>query len=229
MIHDGVYENAGRLSRWFHLTVIFCRGVLSPIPNSNLSARECPSSRRPTINLSRNTILVSALLAPITLASVIVATGVFTVSSSGYRQGGRLPVKYTCDGAGSSPALNFKNVPVGTKSFAILGWDDNTSAAPLSTWEVYDIPITATGIPEGVPSGSSVQGFKQGVNSFGRSGFSAPCPAKDGKRREYYIDFYAINVSSLDLPAGAKASQIHAAIKKHKIAESKLLGVYSRK
>lgn len=173
--------------------------------------------------------LVFSALASVSLVSVIFATGVFTVSSSGYPQGGTLPTKYTCDGAGSSPALSFKNPPAGTKSFAILGWDDNSSAAPLSTWEVYDIPITAKSIPEGVPNGSSVQGFKQGLNSFGRSGFSAPCPTKDGKRREYYIDFYAINVSSLGLPAGAKASQIHAAIKKHKIAESKLLGVYSRK
>ena len=181
------------------------------------------------MKLSRKTILSNALLIPISLASVIFATGAFTVSSSGYANGGALPTKYTCDGAGSSPALSFKNVPAGTKSFAILGWDDNTGAAPLSTWEVYDIPVTLNSIPEGVPKGSSVQGFKQGVNSFGRSGFTAPCPAKDGKRREYYIDFYAINVSSLGLPAGAKASQIHAAIKKHKIAESKLLGVYSRK
>lgn len=180
------------------------------------------------MNRLQNTLLFSAI-APISLASVIFATSTFSVSSSGYANGGTLPTKYTCDGAGSSPALSFTNVPAGTKSFAILGWDDNTSAAPLSTWEVYDIPITAKWILEGVPSGSSVRGFKQGVNSFGRTGFNAPCPAKDGKRREYYIDFYAINVSSLGLPAGAKASQVHAAIKKHKIAESKLLGVYSRK
>ena len=169
------------------------------------------------------------MIAIATFAPIAFAVGAFTVSSSGYVNGGTLPTKYTCDGSGSSPELSFKNVPAGTQSFAILGWDDNTSAAPLSTWEVYDIPITASSIPEGVPSGSSVQGFKQGINSFGRTGFTAPCPAKDGKRREYYIDFYALNVSSLGLPAGASAAKIHVAIKRHKIAEAKLLGLYSRK
>jgi Raf kinase inhibitor-like YbhB/YbcL family protein len=173
-----------------------------------------------------------AILLITTLSITALAASKLQVSSS-YAAGATLPQKYTCDGAGLSPMLDFKNLPVGTKSLAILGWDDNTSAPPLSTWSAYDIPIgankTSGSILEGVPHGPSVQGFKQGVNSFKQTGFSAPCPKKGGKRREYYIDFYAIDVSSLGLKPGADFAQVHAVIKKHKLEEAKLLGVYARK
>jgi Raf kinase inhibitor-like YbhB/YbcL family protein len=163
----------------------------------------------------------------------VLAASKLQVSSPGYTMGATLPKKYTCDGAGLSPALDFKNLPAGTKSLAILGWDDNTSAPPVSTWSAYDIQLgsskTSGSVPEGVPHGANVRGFKQGVNSFKQTGFSAPCPNKDGQKREYYIDFYAIDVSSLGLKPGADSAQVHAAIKKHKLEEAKLLGVYARK
>ncbi len=167
------------------------------------------------------------IAATVALATFGLASAVFSIQSPSYGQAGRLPKQLTCDGVGLSPELVIKNPPKATKSFAILGWDDNTNAAPLSTWEVYDIPSDTKKIAAGI--GNNLPNFKQGLNSFGHMGFSAPCPIKDGKLREYYIDFYALNVVSLGLPAGAPAAAVHAAIKQHKIAEAKLLGVYSRK
>ena len=152
----------------------------------------------------------------------------FTVTSPSYSQGGTLPKQITCDGAGFSPALEFGTPPKGTKSLAILGWDDDAPAGLASQWVVYDIPISVQNLKEGIAVGSSVQNFKQGKNSFGKLGWSAPCPAKGGKPHHYYIDFYAINVSSLGLAAGSSLNAVHNAIKKHKLLEAKLMGLYGR-
>ncbi len=160
-------------------------------------------------------------------AAVAISTG-FTLKSPSYSQGGRLPRSITCDGAGNSPALEFGTPPKGTKSFAILGWDDDAPSGLASQWVVYDIPIGTKSLPEGIGVGSSVNGFKQGKNSFGKLGWSAPCPSKGAKAHHYYIDFYAINATSLGLPAGSSLNAVHGAIKKHKLLEAKLLGVYGR-
>ena len=88
--------------------------------------------------------------------------------------------------------------------------------------------MTTTALPEGVPLGATSLGFKQGINSYGKLGWSAICPAKGATGHHYYIDFYAINTATLGLPAGAKWNTVHNAIKQHKIMEAKLMGVYSR-
>lgn len=160
-------------------------------------------------------------------ASIVFAAG-FTISSPMFTQGAKLPTSITCDGVGNSPALEFGTPPKGTKSFAILGWDDDAPSGLASQWVVYDIPISTKSLPEAVPVGSSVNGFKQGKNSFGKLGWSAPCPSKGAKAHHYYIDFYAINATSLGLPAGSSLNAVHSAIKKHKLLEAKLLGIYGR-
>ncbi len=152
----------------------------------------------------------------------------FTVTSPAFTQGGTIPVRFTCADVGSSPALEFKNLPSGTKSIAILGWDDDAPGGLASTWVAYDLAPNTAGLPEGVPVGANVLGFKQGKNTSGKLGFSAPCPAKGDKPHHYYWDIYALNVSSLGLPAGSSLNAVHGAIKKHKMQEAKLLGVYGR-
>ena len=162
------------------------------------------------------------------LSSALAISGGFTVSSPSFAQGSSLPKQITCDGTGVSPALEFGTPPEGTKSLAILGWDDDAPSGLASQWVVYDIPTTVKGFGEGIPLGSSVKNFKQGKNSFGVLGWSAPCPKKGGKPHHYYIDFYAINVPSLGLAPGSSLNAVHNAIKKHKLLEAKLMGVYGR-
>lgn len=152
----------------------------------------------------------------------------FAVTSPAFAQGATIPARFTCTGLGSSPQLAFKNPPKGTKSLAILGWDDDAPGGLASIWVAYDLAPDTVGLPEGVPLGASVLGFKQGRNTSGKLGFSAPCPARGDRAHHYYWDIYALNVSSLGLPAGASLNAVHSAIKKHKLLEVKLMGVYAR-
>ena len=168
-----------------------------------------------------------AALAAASLVSLSLAAG-FTVSSSAFTQGATIPTRFTCDGAGVSFPLTFGAPPAGTKSFAILGWDDDAPTGLANQWAAYDIPLTMKGLPEGVPLGASVMGFKQGSNSYGQLGWSAVGPPKGAKGHHYYIDFYAIKTATLGLPAGANWQTVHSAIKRTKLLEAKLMGVYAR-
>ena len=173
-------------------------------------------------------ILGSSLITGLCLSVVSAGNSTFTVTSPAFVQGKSIAKEHTCDGIGSSLPLRFGTPPAGTKSFAILLWDDDAPAGLASQWIVYDMPISLTGLEAGVKDGANVQGFKQGKNTFGKLGYSALCPSKGGKMHHYYVDFYAINVASLGLPAGSSLNVVHAAIKRHKILESKLMGVYAR-
>ena len=171
--------------------------------------------------------IANTAFATTALLSLSLAAG-FTVSSPAFKQGETLPTRFTCDGAGVSFPLSFGTPPAGTQSFAILGWDDDAPNGLANQWAAYDIPLTTKGLPEGVPLGANVMGFKQGSNSYGKLGWSAICPAKGAKGHHYYIDFYAIKTATLGLPAGANWNTVHSAIKRTKLLEAKLMGVYAR-
>ena len=167
-------------------------------------------------------------LAALAAAGAAFAATGFTVSSPSLPDGGSMPARFTCDGAGVNPALEFRDPPPGTRGFAILGWDE--SAAGLrATWVAYDLPASATGVPEAVPEGATAPGgFKQGRNSAGRVGYTGPCPAKGSAAHRLYFDLYALDAPTLGLPGGAGLDAVHAAIKKHRLAEAKLASRYRR-
>jgi Raf kinase inhibitor-like YbhB/YbcL family protein len=66
----------------------------------------------------------------------------------------------------------------------------------------------------------------QGVNDFGKSQYSGPCPPPGTHR--YYFRLYALD-TTLTLPASSKRKVVDSAIKGHIIAEATLMGRYARK
>ena len=89
-----------------------------------------------------------------------------TLMIAAFPDGGRgeVPVKFSqaaegaAPGEGTSPAMSWSNAPAGTQSF-VLNMHDMDVARNKTTddqahWVVWNIPATATGLPEGVPKGS---------------------------------------------------------------------------
>lgn len=121
----------------------------------------------------------------------------FLLKSDAGTDGGVLPVQYTCDGSGTSPALSWANAPAGTKEFAILMTTLPGDGTTKWNWVVYGIPATATSLPEN-NSGIGITG----TGSHGTSMvYDGPCSQGPGAKL-YTFTIYALSASPT-LPSSA--------------------------
>jgi Raf kinase inhibitor-like YbhB/YbcL family protein len=167
-------------------------------------------------------VIVAAALA-IALAIVSFASGEakMKIISSAFQEGGNIPSKFTCDGGDTSPPLQIAEVPSGAKSLALVVDDPDAPSGLFTHWMVWNISPQNNTIAEG----STPKGV-HGRNDFGKSGYGGPCPPSGTHR--YYFKIFALD-RELELPAGAKRSQLDAAMKGHVIGQGELMARYSRK
>ena len=101
---------------------------------------------------------IAAAIAIFCMAQTAQAQGVFTLSSSSFKDGERLAVKNAgnnkanpnCVGENVSPPLAWANPPEGTKSYALLMFDpEGRPPGGVSHWVAYGIPVSVTGFAEG--------------------------------------------------------------------------------
>jgi Raf kinase inhibitor-like YbhB/YbcL family protein len=151
----------------------------------------------------------------------------FGLKSSAFSEGQAIPKKYTCEGPDVSVPLAWTDPPAGTKSFALIADDPDAPAGTWVHWVLYDLPLDARQLPEGIPKKETLQdGSKQGKNDFGRIGYGGPCPPP-GKPHRYFFKLYAVDQKT-NLPPGATKSQVLNAIKGHTLGEAPLMGTYKR-
>ncbi|MCX8049065.1 MAG: YbhB/YbcL family Raf kinase inhibitor-like protein [Methylohalobius sp.] len=152
----------------------------------------------------------------------------FILSSPAFPHHGKIPAKYTCDGDDVSPPLTWSNPPRGTQSFALIVDDPDAPdpRAPKMTWVhwlLYNLPPDSTELPEGITQLPA--GTKEGVNDWKRTGYGGPCPPI-GEHR-YFFKLYALDTVLPDLGHPTKR-QLEQAMEKHVLAETTLIGTYSR-
>jgi Raf kinase inhibitor-like YbhB/YbcL family protein len=158
----------------------------------------------------------------------LVLTAALTISSPAFTDGGNIPSKFTCDAGQTSPspALAWKDAPVGTKSFALVMDDPDVTQMPggFVHWVLYDIPATATGLPEGYTVGSIGVAGNMGMR---RPGYMGPCPPTGA--HHYHFKLYALDVATLGLPQGATRADIEKALTEHKpLAMAETIGMYQK-
>ncbi len=139
---------------------------------------------------------------------------------------------FGCTGKNISPALSWSGAPAGTKSFAVTLYDpDAPTGSGWWHWVVYNIPASATSIPEGagdaagkgLPAGSA-----QGRTDFGAAGFGGACPPAGDKPHRYVFTIYALKTDKLDAPADGTAALIGFMIHANKIGEATFTARYGR-
>ncbi|RMG30338.1 MAG: YbhB/YbcL family Raf kinase inhibitor-like protein [Gammaproteobacteria bacterium] len=164
------------------------------------------------------------------LASPARADEPFRVASPAFVQGGRIPARYTCDGADVSPPLQWQGVPRGTRSLALLVEDPDAPdpAAPRTTWThwiLYDLPPDSRGLPEAVAPSALPPGTRQGRNDWRRTGYGGPCPPIGTHR--YFFRLFALDVR---LPEAGPLDRrgLLRAIRGHVLGEARLMGRYHR-
>jgi Raf kinase inhibitor-like YbhB/YbcL family protein len=119
-----------------------------------------------------------------------------TLNSPDFVHNGPMPARLTCDDRDLSPQLHWSGVPAGAQSLALIVDDPDAPdpAAPRMTWVhwvLYNMPPTATGLPEGVVAHALPPGTREGVNDWGRTGYGGPCPPIG--RHRYFHKLYALD------------------------------------
>jgi Raf kinase inhibitor-like YbhB/YbcL family protein len=151
----------------------------------------------------------------------------FSLTSTTFKNGEKIPRRYTCDGEDTSPPLFWSGAPNGTESYAIILEDPDAPGGTFTHWVLYDLPATTTSLPEGAgKNGKFKESSKQGVNDFGRIGYGGPCPPEGTHR--YIFRLYALNIAGLNLKEKATKEEVLKTAKGHVISETELVGTYSR-
>lgn len=148
--------------------------------------------------------------------------GRIKVTSTAFKVGGPIAVKYTCDGAGISPPLQWQGVPNGAAEVFVLAVDLSGGSREVVQWAIAGIPPNATSIPEGgLPPGAIA-----GVNSAGKIGWGGMCGAK-GQLQHVGFLFYALK-RKLDLKPGFNPIEVRGGLKGVTLATGLTLATYQR-
>lgn len=134
-----------------------------------------------------------------------------TVTSTSFADGAEIPAKYA-GAQGTSPQLSWSGAPAGTASYVLIMHDVDVAIPAgnlnndITHWVVWNIPASATSIPEGgpVPSGAN-QVSMRGPQYMG------PAPPAGHPYHHYIFQVYALN-ATLDVPAGATRADVEKAM-----------------
>jgi Raf kinase inhibitor-like YbhB/YbcL family protein len=150
-----------------------------------------------------------------------------SLSSSAFKEGDKIPIKYTCDGQDMSPPLEWSEPPQLTKAFALIMDDPDAPGGVFTHWVLFNLPADVRQLAEGIPTQERLEnGALQGKNDFGRLGYGGPCPPH-GPAHRYRFALYALD-KLLDLRPGASKKQVLDAMKGRILAQGQLVGTYQR-
>ena len=143
-----------------------------------------------------------------------------TVTSPDFQAGGTIPSMFTCDGAGTSPALHIAAVPPGAKALAIIVNDpDAPHPDGFTHWVAWNI-TPATDIPR------NFKGGVQGNNGAGKSGYMGPCPPSGV--HHYHFIVYALD-GPLSISSKSDKAALEQAMQGHILAHAEIVGLYQKK
>ncbi|QOV91234.1 YHYH protein [Humisphaera borealis] len=145
-----------------------------------------------------------------------------TLSSASVNAAGQISIDCTCDGAAVSPAIAWKDVPAGTKSFAVSLWH-TAPDQEKSYWVVYNIPPKTTGLAQ-KSAGVGVVG----LNDRRRNEYDPMCSKGPGVKT-YHITVFALSAEPKLAADKANRAGLLEAIKDIKLAEATLDYQYERK
>jgi Raf kinase inhibitor-like YbhB/YbcL family protein len=151
------------------------------------------------------------------------------LTSPDFKNGDRIPDRFTLDHDNLSPELHWSDLPTDTKELAIICDDPDAPMGTWVHWVIYGIPSTIAHLAGGTPKTptlASTGGAKQGTTDFKKVGYDGPRPPK-GPVHRYFFHLYALK-EAVKLGPNATASQLRKAIETITLDKTDLMGTYSR-
>jgi phosphatidylethanolamine-binding protein (PEBP) family uncharacterized protein len=151
------------------------------------------------------------------------ALGTIALSSPAFDPGGAMPVRYTCDGAGVSPPLAWRNVPAGTAELFLLAIDLDGGDTDAIQWAVGGLSPSS----HGIPAGRLPRGAVAGRNSAGEARWGGICGAR-GKLQHVAFLLYALD-RGLGLRAGFDPAIVRGGLTDATLARGLTLATYDHR
>jgi Raf kinase inhibitor-like YbhB/YbcL family protein len=141
-----------------------------------------------------------------------------------------LPNDYTCDGEDRSPEIGIGSVNTTiSRTLAILVTDpDSPGGGGFVHWIAWNMELVRM-IPENIPKIPEVSfpvRTVQGTNSFGKIGYSGPCPPA-GHTHRYSFKVYGLD-TTLDLPGGSTKDELVRSMQGHIVQFGETFVTYGR-
>ena len=149
-------------------------------------------------------------------AAATKAAGVFTLSSTTFKDGELLPHNAgdipargpNCEGQNVSPQLSWSGTPDGTKSFVLLMEDpEGRGGAGVHHMVTYGIDAKVTGFDEGELSKPSEK-FIGGKATQGTGIYNGPCTPPNVQPHHYTFVLIATDYDPKEIPAGLTREEI---------------------
>lgn len=163
-----------------------------------------------------------------------------SVTSSAWPDGGEIPARNAARGDNKSPAFEFRwflgtaptSPPAALQSYAVIFHDIENATqrgtADTLHWAAFNIPRTATGLPEGLAAGDLPDGTINGPGLARRNNspgaYFGP-GAGPGPFHHYVFEFYALD-TKLELANTATREDIMKAMEGHVIGKAAFTGRY---
>lgn len=155
------------------------------------------------------------------------------LSSPAYEDGGILPDKYTQKVPQPSPSIPFTwtGTPPGTQSFVFILHDldvvTNKTLADSLHWLAWNIPATATSLPEGVPNVATLPDGTVQITHRGTIGFVGPGWPGPTSYHHYVAELFALD-TKLALTTTASRDEVMAAANGHILGRAAYEGRFHR-
>ena len=159
--------------------------------------------------------------------------GMIKVTSLAFADHAPIPQRYTADGEGLSPPIDWTGVPAGAASLVLIVEDaDAPKSDPLVHAIVVDIPPQDGSMHEGAlksPGHAGEDDVHSGRNSYFMAGWIPPDPPRGHGQHRYAFQLFALGPGGKPFSGKPTRGEVLKAIQERGLAGGLLVGTYARR
>ncbi|MFI3245166.1 MAG: YbhB/YbcL family Raf kinase inhibitor-like protein [Ferrimonas sp.] len=160
------------------------------------------------------------------------STGAFELNSQDIKEGHPMAKTFEyndwgCNGGNQSPQLQWRNPPIGTKSFAITAYDpDAPTGSGFWHWIAFNIPASVNELPRAVAI--KKLGGQEARIDYGSVGFGGACPPAAQGMHRYQFTVWALPTDKFTFDETTPAAVIGFTLNSTALGKATLTATYTR-